>query len=297
MATPFDKVLTSAGVLGADGKISETEKQKFADNVGSFLKNGSQIPGLEFPPDPNAEETTKRLKASKSWNKTYVEGLLEPTVKMMDTTGNIPLFPIHDPSSTFGFDIDVKDLGDPTKFTPDAIFTKTSLSLSDVTAKVAEIPTNIPAIPPIPQLPPTPTPDGMLENFDIKKEDLSLSADGLNVDLAGKKTIEITSSPIDLFTALLKAPLDIFSNLVSNLNGTLEAIVDGTLLQKILKLLIDLIKVILEKIGVIISAAIALVSTILAWAYKVVSAIAAAIVSAIIGTGSISTSVYNSKPL
>jgi hypothetical protein len=295
MATPFDKVLTGAGVLGADGKLSETEKQKFADNVGSFLKNGSQIPGLEFPPDPNAEETIKRLKESKSWNKTYVEGLLEPTVKMMDTTGNIPLFPIHDPSSTFGFDIDVKDLGDPTKFTPDVILTKTSLTLPDVTAKLADIPTNIPAIPPVPQLPSVPTPDGMLENFDIKKEDLSLSADGLNVDLAGKKTIEITSSSLDLFTELLKAPLDIFGNLVANLDGTLESIIDGTLPQKILKLITDLIKIILEKIGVIISAAIALVATILGWAYKIVSAIAASIVSAIVGTGSISTSVYNAQ--
>jgi hypothetical protein len=295
MATPFDRVLTGAGVLGADGKVSEAEKQKFADSVGNFLKNGSQIPGLEFPPDPNAEETIKRLKESKSWNKTYVEGLLEPTVKMMDTTGNIPLFPIHDPSSTFGFDIDVKDLGDPTKFTPDVILTKTSLTLSDVTAKLAEIPTNIPAIPPVPQLPPAPTPDVMLENFDIKKEDLSLSADGIDVDLAGKKTIEITSSPIDLFTELLKAPLDIFSNLLANLDGTLESIIDGTLPQKILKLITDLIKIIMEKIGAIISTAIALVSTILAWAYKVVSAIAASIVSAIVGTGSISTSVYNAR--
>lgn len=297
MPSPFDKVLTGARVLGADGKVSEAEKQKFADNVGNFLKNGSQIPGLEFPPDPNVEETIKRLKESKSWNKTYIEGLLEPTVKMMDTAGNIPLFPIHDPSSTFGFDIAVKDLGDPTKFTPDAILTKTSLTLLEVTAKLTEIPTNIPAIPPIPQLPPTPTPDGMLENFDIKKADLSLSADGLNVNLAGKKTLEITSSPIDLFTELLKAPLDIFSSLVSNLGGTLEAIIDGTLLQKILKLIIDIIKIILEKIGIIISAAVALVSTILAWAYKIVSAIAASIISAIIGTGSISTSIYNSKLL
>lgn len=298
MPSPFDKVLTGAGVIGPDGKVTQQEKQKFASNVENILKKGSNLPGLSFPPDPFAEQTAKRLKESASWNKTYAEGLLTPTLKSLDTPGNLPLFPIHDISSTFNVDLDLNELKDPTNFTPPSLVGKSGLTLPEVSDKLLEITTNIPAIPPLPQLPPVPTPDSILENFEIPKSSLSLpTATGPNVsvtspDLNANVQI-VTKQPIDFFGKLLTAPIDVFKELLSTPDETLNSAVDGSLPQLIFQKLIKVVKIVLAALGAAIEAIYVLVSTILAWVYKIVSAIAASVVSAIIGTGSISKSIYN----
>jgi hypothetical protein len=169
MPSPFDKVLTAAGVIDYGGKVTQQEKNKFTANVENILKKGSSLPGLSFPPDPFAEQTVKRLKESASWNKTYVEGLLSPTIKSLDMPGNLPLFPVHDISSTFNVNLDLNELKDPINFIPPNLVSKSGLTLPEVSDKLLQITANIPVVPPMPQLPTPPTPDSILENFGISK--------------------------------------------------------------------------------------------------------------------------------
>lgn len=291
MGSPFDKNLTSAGVIGSDGKVSNQEKQKFAASVEKILRNGSTLPGLEFPPDPFAEETAKRLKSSETWNKTYVDGLLGPTLKSLDTSGNVPLFPVHDLSSTFNVDLDLNELLDPTNFTPDKLVVKSGLTLPEVTQKIQEITSNINI--PIPQIPTPPTPDSILETFGIEKSSLGGPSIG-TPEIIGKVEI-LTKEPMSFFGKLLTAPIELFKELLSAPDETLSAAVDGSLLQKILQKILNIVKIIIAALGAAIGAVYVLVATILAWVYKMVTAIASSVVSAIIGTGSISASIYNAQ--
>jgi len=289
MATPFDKVLTNANVIGADGKITESEKQKFIGSVESILKKGSTIPGLEFPPDPFAEDTVKRLKESKTWKKTYIDGLLEPTMKSLDTPGNLLLPPMHDPSSTFEIDISIEDLKPANFASPDFLLTKTDLTPPEITTKLGEIAANIP-LPQLPKVPTLPTTDSLLDNFDIKKADLDI--DPLKID---SKALELTVQPLGFFEKLLKSPIDLFGELISSPDETLSSAIDGSLPSKILEFLLRIVKLIIAALGTIIGAVYILVATILAWVYRIVTAIAACLVSSIVGSGSISTQIYNTQ--
>lgn len=291
MGSPFDKNLTSSGAIGSDGKVTNQEKQKFAASVEKILRNGSTLPGLEFSPDPFAEETVKRLKSSETWNKTYVDGLLGPTLKSLDTTGNVPLFPVHDLSSTFNVDLDLNDLLDPTNFTPDKLVVKSGLTLPEVTNKIQEITSNINI--PIPQIPTPPTPDSVLKTFGIEKSSLSDLNTGTS-EINGKIEV-LTKDPMVFFGKLLTTPIDLFKELLSTPDETLAAAVDGSLLQKILQKILNIVKIVIAALGAAIGAVYVLVATILAWVYKIVTAIASSVVSAIIGTGSISASIYNAQ--
>lgn len=285
MPSPFDKVLTAANAIGPDGKLTEAEKQKFINSVESIIRRGSTVPGLEFPADPFADETVKRIKESSSWKKTYVDGLLEPSVKSLNTPGNIPLFPVHDISTTFNVNIDLNELSDPTKFTPPELAIKSGLTPPEVAQKLTDITANLP-VPQLPQVPPLPTPDGILEKFEIKKEDLKVEA---------VKLPDLTNQPVDFFGKLLKSPIDLFTELISDPQATLDAAIGGSLGQLIFGSILLVVKLAIAALGVVISTMYVLVATILAWVYRIVSAIAASIVSAIVGTGSISTSVYNTQ--
>lgn len=302
MASPFDKVLKTAGAIGEDGKLTAEEKEKYTKKVESILKNGSSVPGLTFPGDPDYQKTIERLRKSKTWNKTYLDGLVGPTVISLNTAGNIPLIGtgIHDPSSTFGYNIKLPDLLDPSKFTPDAILLNTNLTLPEVTAKLGDLAANLPAIPPLPQLPSIPTPDGMIKLLDIDPKNLGLEAPDMpgfdpkfNTRLSGLKVDAATKGLIDLFKGLFEIPIKVFNWLMEKIDEVLKSLTDGSFLKKIFDEIVRLVKKVIEAIGEVLSKAIALAATVLAWIYTTVSAIASSVISAVIGTGSISSSVYN----
>lgn len=302
MASPFDKVLKNAGAIGENGKITSAEKEKYTKRVESILKNGSNVPGLTFPGDPDYQKTIDRLRNSKTWNGTYIDGLVEPTIISLNTAGNIPLIGtgIHDPSSTFGYKVKLPDLLDPTKFTPDAILLNTDLTLPEVTAKLGELSANLPSIPPIPQLPSIPTPDKMLNLLDVDIKTLGLQAPEspgfdpkFNSNLSNLKTDVATKGLIDLFKGLFEIPIKVFNWLMEKIGEVIKSLVDGSFVKKIFNEIVRLVKKVIEAIGEVLSKSFALASTILAWIYTTVSAIASSVVSAVIGTGSISTSIYN----
>jgi hypothetical protein len=301
MASPFDRVLESAGVLDSSGKLTQAEKDKYAKRVESILKNGSVVPGLEVNPSQDPKKDVERLKQSKPWNGTYVDGLLEPTLKCLNTPGNVPLIGsgIHDPSSTFGLKINLPDFADPTNFTPDKLVIKSGLTLPEVTKKLTDLSTSLPSLPPIPELPPIPTPDSVLKGFDIDPDMLGMKSagvenpDGFDLNLKNLKTKSITEKPIEFLSGLLEIPVKVFKWLIEKIDETLKSFIDGSIFKKVFNEIARLVKIIMEAVGILVSKSAALVATILAWIYSTVSGICASVVSAIIGTGNISQTVYN----
>jgi len=302
MGSPYDKVLTSAGVL-EDGKVAKPSRDKFVAEVLALLVTGNSVghggssstkvfssivplPPIAgppivnvttlhkeslfwFDPDPFAALMSEQLldkEKSMMWHTVFVDTLFGGTATALDMAGSTPLFPIFDVSGPFGIDLDLP-------FTPPELAAKLKMPVPKLMLKLADLkielkPPSIPlpAIPPkLPDLLPPPIP-------------------GIVMPALPPLIL------IDMVVGLLKLPFDLLKKLV--LPPALGLILDlPGLPKKVLSLALDLLIDLLTALGMLLTVPRLLMASLMIWLKNVVAMVCTDIVGLIVGSGNISKSV------
>lgn len=251
--SPYQPILSGIGMLKS-GKISPEAEQAFIDDVCALAKTDA------------FQDKDKTVQ----WHSIWIDTLYKGVVQALDLSGQTPLFPIFDTSTTFGVAL-------PIPFSLPDLATKAKINPLELPGKIAEagIKLSLPTIP-MPAIPVTP-PIG----FIYPPPGSAITAPKL-VSLPAPPTFTLPSLiigliklPTDMLTALLVPPS---LSLVANIPNLPKAVEDVG--NKLLKKLLD-------GIGLTLEGASSLVATIKVYMKNIVSIICVLIVGQLIGVGQI----------
>jgi hypothetical protein len=297
--SPYDPILSGIGALDK-GKISETARKKFVEEVslllvagnlsGKTLKpisnifpfppvSGPLIPAVNqhlfwFDKFMTAESVIALQDRNKSpiWHQIFVDTLYQNTLQALDLAGNTAIFPIFDPSAPFGVELSYPfsqvDLIKAIKTTPPQFAAK--VAKAGIKLSIPSIP-----IPKIPSFSPTTVQFKLDGSFAITPSGLP----------------PIPQLPV-LLTELIKLPFDTLTSLLVP-SKFVELVAHIPELPKSLaNLVFEAFTKILEKIGFasqLLPATI--IASILVYLKNIIACLCVIIIGNILGTGVITLNV------
>jgi hypothetical protein len=301
MASPYGKILTDVGLIGANGKISNAARQRYVADVSLLLINGNHkgktlfpiseiiamppipgpiVPSLNpliskpenffwFNPDPILALGTIALlnknHETDFWHQIFIDFLFEKSALMLDLPGSTPFFPIFDASGPFGVELPLPftlpDLAAELKILPPEL----AIKLAKLGIKVA-----LPSLPTLPEIPTLPIPLGFPGGIPLP-------------------FIALPPFPMlpELLLGLIKLPVTLIGSLITDISLAFD--IPG-LPKKIFDLAFKALLLLLDGLGLLNLLPKTFIASIIVYMKNVIAMVCVVIIGLLIGSGSITKS-------